>query len=63
MVIVSETIRADFKSMIVAKYPALNITLVTQALTSLPTGVTTHPERVKPWGTAHAVWCARDVIQ
>ena len=63
MVIVSETIRADFESMIVAKYPALNITLVTQALTSLPTGVTTHTERVKPWGTAHAVWCARDVIQ
>ncbi len=63
VVIVSETIRADFESMIVAKYPALKITLVTQALTSLPTGVTTHAERVKPWGTAHAVWCARDVIQ
>lgn len=62
MVIVSETIRADFESIIVAKYPALKITLVTQALTSLPTGVTTHAERVKPWGTAHAVWCAREVI-
>ena len=62
VVIVSEAIRADFESMIVAKYPALKITLVTQTLTSLPSGIVTHPERVKPWGTAHAVWCAREVI-
>ena len=63
VVIVSEAIRADFESMIVAKYSALKITLVTQALTSLPSNTSTHPERVKPWGTAHAVWCARDVIR
>lgn len=62
VVIVSETIRADFESMIVTKYPSLKIILVTQTLASLPSGIITHPERVKPWGTAHAVWCAREVI-
>jgi NDP-sugar pyrophosphorylase family protein len=63
VVIVSETIRADFESMIVSKYPALKITLVTQTLTSLPEGISPNPARTKPWGTAHAVWCAREVIK
>lgn len=63
VVIVSETIRADFESMIVSKYPALKITLVTQTLTSLPEGISPNPARTKPWGTAHAVWCAREVIR
>lgn len=63
VVIVSETIRADFESMIVPKYPELKITLVTQTLTSLPEGISPNPARTKPWGTAHAVWCAREVIK
>lgn len=63
VVIVSETIRADFESMIVPKYPELKITLVTQTLTSLPEGISQNPARTKPWGTAHAVWCAREVIR
>lgn len=63
VVVVSETIRADFESMIVSKYRELKMTLVTQTLTSLPAGVSPNPERAKPWGTAHAVWCARDVIK
>lgn len=62
IVIVSESIRADFESMIVSKYPELKITLVTQTLTSLPSGISPNPERTKPWGTGHAVWCARDII-
>lgn len=36
VVIVSETIRADFKSIIVAKYPALKITLVVQTIDKIP---------------------------
>ena len=24
--------------------------------------MTAHPKREKPWGTAHAVWCAKDFI-
>jgi hypothetical protein len=49
IVIVSESIRADFESMIVSKYPDLKITLVTQTLTSLPSGISLNPERTKPW--------------
>lgn len=41
-----------------------NITLsvLAQELTDLPEGTTFEGERKKPWGTAHAVWTARDVI-
>jgi NDP-sugar pyrophosphorylase family protein len=70
VVIVSETIRADFESMIVSKYPALKITLVVQTIENIPSFWilpfefwTDSLQRVKPWGTAHAVWCARDVIK
>lgn len=35
---------------------------VNQDLTNIPPGIPINPERTKPWGTAHAVWVARDVI-
>lgn len=64
VIIVSEAIKADFESMIVPKYAwKLHITLVTQSLSSLPEGFSPDVERTKPWWTAHAVWCARDVIR
>lgn len=34
-----------------------------QSLDQLPEGFSIPEERVKPWGTAHAVWCARHVIE
>lgn len=34
-----------------------------QSPTDLPAGFTPPPERVKPWGTGHAVWCARDAVR
>ena len=50
IVIVSESIRADFDSMIVSKYASqIKITLVTQTLDALPRGYTKNPERTKPW--------------
>ncbi len=69
VVIVSETIRADFESMIVPRYPELKITLVVQTTENIPQLWTlnfelwTWAKRSKPWGTAHAVWCAREVIK
>ena len=68
VVIVSETIRDDFESMIVTKYPALKITLVIQSIDKIPSFLINNSEfliwaeRTKPWWTAHAVWCAREVI-
>lgn len=63
VIIISEGIKTDFESMIVPKYSKLKITLVTQTLTSLPERFSPHPDRTKPWGTAHAVWCARNTIK
>jgi hypothetical protein len=34
-----------------------------QSLDQLPEGFAIPEGRVKPWGTAHAVWCARHVIE
>lgn len=36
---------------------------VLQEITNIPEGVKFNPERVKPWGTGHAVLMAKDVIK
>ncbi|GGW37566.1 nucleotidyltransferase family protein [Arenibacter certesii] len=40
----------------------IKIDVLAQELSDLPEGVTYTGERAKPWGTAHAVWTARNVI-
>jgi hypothetical protein len=40
-----------------------DVAYVYQELTDLPPGLGLPPGRVKPWGTAHAVWCCKDVIK
>ena len=40
----------------------IKIDVVVQETTNLPNGMIADPKRVKPWGTAHAVWCAKDII-
>ena len=37
--------------------------LVFQELDNLPNGIKCPADRVKPWGTAHAVWVCRDVVK
>ncbi|WP_430908177.1 nucleotidyltransferase family protein [Maribacter sp. 2-571] len=41
---------------------SVRLDVLAQELTDLPEGVTFTGERPKPWGTAHAVWTARNVI-
>ena len=41
---------------------SVKIDVVIQETTNLPLGMTADPKREKPWGTAHAVWCAKDFI-
>ena len=41
----------------------LQLEFVTQELDKIPEGYFLNPERVKPWGTAHAVLMAKDVIK
>lgn len=41
----------------------VKLDVLAQELTDLPEGHTLTAERPKPWGTAHAVWTARHVIE
>lgn len=40
----------------------MEVEYVLQGLGDLPEGFTCPPTRQKPWGTGHAVWCARDAV-
>ena len=41
----------------------VKLDVLVQDINDLPKGVTLDTQREKPWGTAHAVWTARDVIK
>lgn len=41
----------------------IKLDVLAQTLEDLPSNTTYKSERIKPWGTAHAVWTARDVIK
>ena len=41
---------------------SIKLDVVVQEVDNLPEGIIAHSARQKPWGTAHAVWCARDYI-
>ena len=68
--IVREYFKADMEAAVKEKYAGvkaidgkpLEFVFVTQELDKIPAGFTLNPERVKPWGTAHAVLMAKDVI-
>lgn len=61
--VIRRAFEAEFKALIGARYAGLmQIDYVFQELDTLPAGFTLPPERTKPWGTGHAVWCARKVL-
>ena len=41
---------------------SVKLDVVVQEIDNLPEGIIAQSGRQKPWGTAHAVWCARDYI-
>ena len=52
-----------FRTQVLAKYAGrVAVNFVFQSLDALPAGFTPPPGREKPWGTGHAVWCAREAI-
>lgn len=52
-----------FKSTVTAKYAKrIDVGYVYQAIGDVPEGWAVAPGREKPWGTAHAVWCARSAM-
>ena len=68
--IVREYFREQFEQTVKEKYShvlcpdgeKLQFQFVTQELDKIPARFTLNPERQKPWGTAHAVLMAKDVI-
>lgn len=68
--IVREYFLEQFKDTVKQKYSnvkcvdgtPLEFVFVTQELDRIPAGFTLNPERQKPWGTAHAMLMAKDVI-
>ncbi len=64
VIIIKEAIREDFMATVgkrLTKSP-MEIVYAYQELYKLPAGFSVPEGRVKPWGTCHAVLCAREVI-
>ena len=64
VIIIKEAIRKDFMDTVgkrLEKCP-MEIRYAYQELHKIPEGVPVPPERTKPWGTCHAVLCAKDEI-
>ncbi len=61
--LIRRDIENDFRAKIGARYEGkIAVGYAFQQLEELPAGFTPPPGRTKPWGTAHAVWCARHAI-
>ncbi len=61
--IIKHQIEADFKAAIGARMESFfDVEYVFQEVDKLPEGYAVPEGRVKPWGTAHAIACARDAI-
>ena len=58
-----ETVARKYSNVICNDGTPLEFVFVTQELTKIPGRFTLNPERQKPWGTAHAVLMAKDVIK
>ena len=63
VMVIRKSIEEDFKQIFFKKYSGkIEIEYVLQEIEYVPKGATYNPERVKPWGTAHAILMADGVI-
>ncbi len=64
VVVITRAERQDFlNNYLTGRLPAeIQLDVVVQDINDLPSGVTVTTQRTKPWGTAHAVWSARNVV-
>ena len=61
--LIRRDIEKDFRAQIGARYEGkMAVGYAFQQLEDLPGEFAPPAARTKPWGTAHAVWCARDAI-
>jgi choline kinase len=62
--IIRHDFEEDFKAQVSARFSKqIPVDFAYQELNKLPAGVSVPPGREKPWGTAHAILCARDVVK
>ena len=62
--VVRESFEKDFREKILKKYEnIIPVEMVFQELDNLPEGFSLPPDRVKPWGTNHAVMMAKEKIR
>lgn len=62
--IIRRDFEAVFREKIGARYAGrMAVDYVFQSLDALPPGFTPPAGREKPWGTGHAVWCAREAVR
>ena len=63
-VVITQKDNVDFlKDYLSPRLPdGVKLDVLAQQLEDLPAGIEFEGERAKPWGTAHAVWTAREVI-
>lgn len=64
VIIIKEAIRKDFMELVAPRLEKspMNIKYAFQELDMLPEGFSVPEGRTKPWGTTHAVLCAREAI-
>ena len=64
VIIIKEAIKKDFMDTVGARLAnsPMEIRYAYQELTCIPEGFTVPEGRTKPWGTCHAVYCAKDAI-
>jgi len=61
--VIRRELESAFRSAVGDKYGSrIAVEYVFQELDDLPPGFTVQTGRTKPWGTAHAIWCARRAI-
>jgi UTP-glucose-1-phosphate uridylyltransferase len=61
--VIRKDIEKDFMDVFGKRFTGkIPFEVVFQELDMLPKGFSCPPERTKPWGTAHAVWVARNVV-
>ena len=62
--VIGREFEAIFREQIGAKYAGrMAVDYVFQSLDTLPQGCGAVAGREKPWGTGHAVWCAREAVR
>jgi NDP-sugar pyrophosphorylase family protein len=61
--LIRRDIEKEFREKVGARYDGkVTVGYAFQELNDLPGGFSPPAGRTKPWGTAHAVWCARDAV-